>query len=214
MTFERSARVRRARFSCPREASPLSDAQRKAEAARRASYALASLSVEDRNAALRCIADSIWAHRDNLLEANRKDLEAAEAMLDRGEITRAVLKRLELTQDKVKEIVGMVISVASLDDPIGRNVYSLELDEGLEIYRGTSPIGVIAVIFESRPDALSQIACLCLKSGNSVVLKGGSEARFTNLLLFQVIREAGEDLPGGWIQLLGARAGVRRLRGR
>ena len=191
----------------------MSDARGKAEAARRASYTLAGLSVEDRNAALRSIADSIWDQRDDLLEANRKDLEAAEALLDRGEITRAVLKRLELTQDKVRGIVEMVMSVASLDDPIGRTVYSLELDEGLELYRVTSPIGVIAVVFESRPDALSQIACLCLKSGNSVVLKGGSESRLTNQRLFEVIRDAGRGLPDGWIQLLEDRGDVKQLLG-
>jgi len=191
----------------------VSDARLKAEAARRASYAIANISVEDRNAALRGIADSIWGQRDALLEANRKDLEVAEAALDRGEVTRAVMKRLELTQDKVRGIVDMVMSVASLGDPIGRTVYSLELDEGLELYRVTSPIGVVAAIFESRPDALSQIACLCLKSGNSVLLKGGSEARFTNQRLFEAIREVGGGLPEGWIQLLEDREDVKQLLG-
>ena len=191
----------------------MSEVRGKAEAARKASYALAGLPVEARDAALHGIADSMWDQRDALLEANKRDLAAAEAMLDHGEITGAMVKRLELTPDKVQEIVDMVRSVASLDDPIGKTLSSLELDEGLELYRVASPIGVVAVIFESRPDALPQIACLCLKSGNSVILKGGSEARFTNQQLFSVIREAGVGLPGGWIQLLEAREDVRQLLG-
>ena len=189
----------------------MSEVRGKAEAARKACYALAGLPVEVRDAALHNIADSIWDQRDALLEANKRDQVAAEAMLDRGEITGAMMKRLELTSDKIREIVDMVRSVASLDNPIGKTLYSLELDEGLELYRVTSPIGVVAVIFESRPDALSQIACLCLKSGNSVLLKGGSETRFTNQQLFTVIRDAGKGIPEGWIQLLEAREDVKQL---
>ena len=189
----------------------MSEVRRRAEAARRASSAMAGLGVDARDAALRGIAESIWDHRDALLEANGRDMAAAEAMLSRGEIAGAVMKRLELTREKVKEIVDMVRSVASLADPIGRTVYSMQLDEGLELYRVTSPIGVVAVIFESRPDALPQIACLCLKSGNSVVLKGGSETQFTNQRLYSVIRDSAQSLPEGWIQLLEDREDVKRL---
>ncbi len=189
----------------------MGDNRRKAEAARRASYAMAGLFVEDRNRALRNIANSIWDQRDFLLEANKKDLMVAEVMLERGEITGAMMKRLELTPEKIQEIVDMVRSVESLSDPIGKTTYSLELDNGLELYKVTSPIGVVAVIFESRPDALSQIACLCLKSGNSVILKGGSETQFTNQKLFTLIKEAGASLPMGWIQLLEAREDVKQL---
>jgi glutamate-5-semialdehyde dehydrogenase len=189
----------------------MSEVRWKAEAARKASYTLAGLPATIRDTALQRIADSIWSQREALLEANRKDLAEAEVMLGRGEITIAVMKRLELTPSKLQSIVDMVQSVASLDDPIGKTVYSLELDEGLELYRVTSPIGVVAVIFESRPDALSQIACLCLKSGNSVILKGGRETRFTNQQLYSIIRDAGAGLPDGWIQLIEAREDVMKL---
>lgn len=191
----------------------MSEVRVKAEAARKASYTLAVLPVEVRNAALNNIADSIWAKRDALLEANKRDMNAAEAMLERGEIIGATMKRLSLTSDKIRYIVDMVRSVATLGDPLGKTEYSMELDEGLELYRVTSSIGVVAVIFEARPDALSQIACLCLKSGNSVLLKGGSETRFTNQRLFNVIRDAGMGLPEDWVQLLEAREDVTQLLG-
>jgi glutamate-5-semialdehyde dehydrogenase len=122
-----------------------------------------------------------------------------------------MLKRLELDDVKIQRISDMVRDVAFLDDPIGKTEYAMELDKGLKLYRVTSPIGVIAVIFESRPDALPQIASLCLKSGNSVLLKGGSEARHSNKQLFSIIKDAGNALPEGWIQLIEDRKDVNEL---
>jgi len=152
----------------------MSEVVNKAIAARQASYGLAKLSTESKNAALNAIAEAIWAQRESLLEANQKDIDAADGMLQKGEITGAMIKRLALNTGKVQGIVDMVVSVASLDDPVGRTKYARELDEGLDLFRVTSPLGVVAVIFESRPDALVQIACLCLKSGNSVLLRGAA----------------------------------------
>ena len=140
---------------------------KKVQAATEASYTLAYLSTEVKNKALNKIADMIWQHKEELLESNRKDVSAGEAMLLSGKITNAMLKRLELNKEKIQRISDMVRDVAFLDDPIGKTEYAMELDRGLKLYRVTSPIGVIAVIFESRPDALPQIASLCLKSGNN-----------------------------------------------
>ena len=189
----------------------MSEVIKKAREAREASYLLAKLSTEVKDQALYKIADSIWQHKEELVESNRKDIETAEMMLRRGEITKAMMKRLELNNEKIQRITDMVRSVASLDDPIGKTEYSIELDKGLELYRVTSPIGVIAVIFESRPDVLPQIASLCLKSGNSILLKGGSEARHSNQQLFSIIKDAVNVLPEGWIQLIEARKEIDEL---
>ena len=189
----------------------MSEVVKKAAAARQASYGLAKLSTEAKNTALNTVANAIWTHRESLLKANQKDLEAANEILQTGEITEAMMKRLALNTGKVQGIVDMVRSVASLDDPIGRTEYARELDEGLDLFRVTSPLGVVAVIFESRPDALVQIASLCLKSGNSVLLKGGSEARHSNRKLHSIINEATGDLPEGWIQIMEARDEVTKL---
>lgn len=189
----------------------MSEVVNKATAARKASYGLAKLDTEAKNAALNAIAETIWTHKKSLLEANQKDLDAADGMLQTGEITEAMMKRLALNTGKVQGIVEMVSSVASLDDPVGRTEYARELDEGLDLFRVTSPLGVVAVIFESRPDALVQIASLCLKSGNSVLLKGGSEARHSNRKLYSIIKEATSDLPEGWIQIMEARDEVTKL---
>jgi glutamate-5-semialdehyde dehydrogenase len=189
----------------------MSEVINKAVAARQASYGLANLSSEVKNKALNSVAEAIWTHRESLLEANQKDLGTVREMLQTGEISEAMMKRLALNTGKVQGIVDMVSSVASLDDPVGRTEYARELDDGLDLFRVTSPLGVVAVIFESRPDALVQIASLCLKSGNSVLLKGGSEARHSNKKLFSIIKKATSDLPEGWIQIMEAREEVTKL---
>jgi len=189
----------------------MSDIVQKAKLAREASYALAKLPGAARDSELGKVAEAIWRHREAILEANARDLEAAQEMLQRGEITGAMIKRLELNPEKIRGIVDMVRGVASQEDPLGKTEYAMELDEGLDLFRVSSPIGVIAVIFESRPDALVQIASLCLKSGNCVLLKGGSEARNTNQRLFEVIRDAADDVPGGWIHIVEARREVGEI---
>jgi glutamate-5-semialdehyde dehydrogenase len=189
----------------------MSDITQKAKMAREASYALAKLPGAVRINELEKVAEGIWSQRETILKANVQDLEAAEEMLKRGEITGAMLKRLELNPEKIRGIVEMVRGVASQEDPLGKTDYAMELDEGLELFRVSSPIGVIAVIFESRPDALVQIASLCLKSGNCVLLKGGSEAQNTNLRLFEIIRESTNVVPGGWIHIVEERREVGEI---
>jgi len=191
----------------------MSDVVAKAQAARQASIEMAMLTSEQKNKVLNAVADAIWRSRSALQEENRKDLSTADGLLREGEISKAILQRLKLDEVKIEGIANMVRSVASLEDPVGKTDYAVELDDGLELFRVSSPIGVIGVIFESRPDALAQIASLCLKSGNAVLLKGGSEARNSNLILYRVIRDAAAEAgaPAGWIQLLEARADVMKL---
>ncbi len=194
------------------------DIKAAAKTARQAALALSQTTEKQRNAALEAIAQALSANRDLILDANKRDLTAAEKMLAQGKITPPLIKRLKVDREKLdSEIVVGVRSVAAQEDPIGKTQAATELDEGLNLYRVTVPIGVIGVVFESRPDALVQIATLCLKSGNAVMLKGGSETFHTNRALAQVMVAATADLDGipeGWMHLMEAReevAGILEL---
>jgi glutamate-5-semialdehyde dehydrogenase len=185
--------------------------EEKVEAANAAALALAQRSDDERVAALEAMAGAIREHEAEILAANENDVEAAEEMLDAGEYTQALVDRLKLDSAKIESIAEMVESVAGQDDPLGETRVARELDDDLELYEVTVPIGVVGTIFESRPDALVQIAALCLKSGNAVILKGGSEASHSNRTLYEIIREATSDMPEGWAQQIEARADVDRV---
>lgn len=160
---------------------------------------MAASSEEVRNRALRGVADAIAAAKADILEENRKDLEAAE---QKG-ISAPVLKRLKFGEDKIRDVLDGIEELIGLPDPLNRITLARELDEGLRLYRQTCAIGVIGVIFEARPDAMVQVASLCVKSGNCAMLKGGSEARLTNRKLFEVIYGAvlESGLPEGCLML-------------
>jgi len=185
----------------------------KAKAARAAALQLANVPTEVKNTALHRAASAVLENRELVLNANAKDVEIAEGLRKRGKLSKAFVERLKLNEHKLRDIAAMVESVAKLEDPIGRTLYSMELDENLELYRVSCPIGVIGAIFEARPDVLPQISSLCLKSGNAVILKGGKEAKHSNEALFKLMREAteGAGIPKGWIQLIEARGEVREL---
>lgn len=180
----------------------------KARKAGEAARELSSSSKDFRNAELERIAQSLEENREEILEANRKDLSEAEKMVEEGDYSSSKLERLGLDQ-KFGSVVEMVRSVRGQEDVIGKVEQATELDEGLELYRQRTPVGVVGSVFESRPDALVQIASLCLKSGNAVVLKGGSDASRTNRELHRVIDRATET--EGWIQLVEAREDVEKM---
>lgn len=136
------------------------------------------------------MADRIEAEEGALLEANKKDLEQAKTMLAEGAITDAALSRLKLDAVKIKSIADGIRQVAALEDPLGKVTLATELDQDLLLERITCPLGVLAVIFESRPDALPQIVSLAIKTGNAVLLKGGREAEHSNKLLFDLLQAA------------------------
>jgi glutamate-5-semialdehyde dehydrogenase len=161
-------------------------ARRAREAARR----LGTLPTATKNRTLLAIADTLIQDRNKILEANRQDVERAQHLVERGEMARPLLDRLKLNESKVLDMATGVRSVAQLPDPVGRTLLALELDAGLELTQVTCPLGVIGAIFESRPDAVPQIASLCWKSGNAVLMKGGAEAQGSNHLLGQLIRAA------------------------
>ncbi len=185
-----------------------------AAAARRASQLLATTPEAVRDEALAAIAAGLEAARERIETANAEDLQAAAQMVADGELARPLVKRLNIAGGKFAAIVEMVGAVASQPDPLGVTQAATELAESLELYRVSVPIGVLGVIFESRPDALVQIAALCLKSGNAVLLKGGKEALRTNQVLAEVIAGAAagvSGIPEGWLYLLESRDDVRAM---
>ncbi len=153
----------------------------------RASFFELSVSpLEKRNQVLSRMAELLQSRREEIFAANNEDYAAAEA----EGLSAPLLHRLRFGPEKLSQVCSGLSSLAALPDPIGRTTLATEITEGLNLYRVVCPIGVIGVIFESRPDALIQIASLCIKSGNAVLLKGGREAIRTNQALASVVRDA------------------------
>ena len=186
--------------------SPMSNVMQFAADAKDASRRLAVLSASVKDEALENIALRLTENKERIFEANRKDLQQAQI----DNLEKTLFKRLKYDETKLSDSVAGIRSLRSLSDPLGKTLMHTTLDDGLELYRVTVPIGVIGVIFESRPDALVQIASLCLKSGNAVLLKGGREAINTNKVLSEIIYNAGieKGLPEGWLSLLTSREDV------
>ena len=153
---------------------------------KQAAPVLAASTDEQRCRALQAVADILQAHAAEIFEENRKDLEAARLQ----QLPESICKRLRFDEHKLADVLGGIRQLMSLPDPLNRRTLYRELDEGLTLCRVTCPIGVIGVIFEARPDAMVQIASLCIKSGNCAILKGGKETRNTNRILFSLIHQA------------------------
>ncbi len=185
------------------------DTRQAASKAGEAAVRLAAITAGLKNQALREIALSLKKNSKDIVKANRMDLEQAE----RQKLSPQLIKRLRFDEPKIDEAFQGLESLAGLDDPVGKTLRAVELDRGLELFQVTCPIGVIGVIFESRPDALVQISSLCLKSGNSILLKGGSEASQTNRILAAIITDASlsAGIPEGWLGLLETREDVTGL---
>jgi len=177
--------------------------------AKNASIKLSAIPLEIKNKALYEIYKSIKTRTSEIILANKKDIGISE----KNNLASPLIKRLRLDENKINEVLNGIKSLIDLEDPVGITISATELDKGLELYKVSCPIGVIGVIFESRPDALVQIATLCLKSGNSVLLKGGSEAANTNLILSDIIAKSTNiaGIPDGWIQLLESRSDVNEM---
>ncbi len=182
------------------------DMQQTASKAGEAAIRLAAIRGELKNRAIAEIALALKDNSADIVKANRMDLKRSE----RENLAPQLLKRLRFDEAKIDEARRGLESLAGLEDPVGKNLRAMELDKGLELFQVTCPIGVIGVIFESRPDALVQISSLCLKSGNSVLLKGGSEAAETNRVLAGLIVDASlrVGIPEGWLGLLETREDV------
>lgn len=147
---------------------------------------MAGSSEEKRNNALRAVAQALESHREEIFEANKADLEQAA----KDGVAAPIVKRLKFNETKLRDVIAGINDLIGLEDPLFKRQMNRQLDEGLILVRETCPIGVIGVIFEARPDALIQISSLCIKSGNCVILKGGSETMNSNRVLFQIIYDA------------------------
>lgn len=185
-----------------------------AKNARRAGNTLKTLSNESRSAILYKIHDSLKAHKDAIKAANEKDLEAAAA----SGLSSALTKRLNLFQgDKFDTMLQGITDVADLEDPVGKVRLARELDDDLMLYQVTAPVGVLLVIFESRPEVIANITALCIKSGNAGILKGGKESVNTFREMASVINEtiasneSTTGVPVGAVQLIETRQDVSDL---
>jgi glutamate-5-semialdehyde dehydrogenase len=182
--------------------------------ARKAAHVLATLSGERRNEALLAAANAIEARAEEILAANEKDCEAAQPAVERGELSRAMFARLRTTERGIAEMAARVRDVARLPDPLHRRLSTMELDDDLVLHKETCPLGVVGVVFESRPDVVPQISSLALKSGNAVCLKGGAEAAETNAVLVSIWRDAltaFPDIPADSVVLIHTREDVAQI---
>jgi glutamate-5-semialdehyde dehydrogenase len=159
-----------------------------ARRAKEASWELAGLDGRARNGALECVLEALIERRESILADNQADMDEAAVLVEKGELTQPLRKRLDLSGDKYDTVLEGIRDLLNLPDPVGRVDLARRLDDGLELYRVTCPIGVLGIIFESRPDAAVQIATLAIKSGNAVLLKGGREAGRSNAALVEAIR--------------------------
>lgn len=190
------------------------DLRTSALAAREAARQLAATPGEVRDAGLQAIAAALISERDAILAANAEDLAAAQQLAAQGELGEPLVARLNLAKGKYERAIEMVESVQSAPDPLWQTLRATEIDGGLNLFRVSVPIGVLGVIFESRPDALIQIAAVCLKSGNAVLMKGGSEAARSNRVLADLITRATasvQGLPADWLTLMESREDVKQM---
>lgn len=180
-----------------------------AKKAREASIKLAAMDTVSKNKALEAIMKALELNTDKIKAANAIDIENSE----KEKVAEPLIKRLRFDEAKIQDVNAGIKSLVHLEDPVGKIQLQTELDDDLVLTRIACPIGVIGVIFESRPDALVQISTLCLKSGNAVLLKGGSEAKETNRILFEIIEKASTEagMPEGWIALMESREDVNSI---
>ncbi len=168
--------------------------------AKAAARRLAACTTEEKNRALLAMAESIERHTEEILSANEKDMTAAR---EKG-MNDTMLDRLQLTGERVKGMAAGLRDVAALPDPVGRVLSDQVRPNGLHLVKVAVPIGVIAVIYEARPNVTADSAALCLKSGNAVILRGGKEAISSNIAIAKAMRSALETtgLPADSIQLI------------
>src|SRR5947208_11222234 len=177
-------------------------------AAKAAARPLAATPSAVKDAALRSIAEALEARLDEILEANARDLDAGRE----SGLSAALMDRLALTPERVRGMADGVRAIAALPDPVGEVVDGRRLANGLEFRKVRVPLGVVAVVYEARPNVTIDAAALCLKSGNAVLLRGSSSAAHSNAVLPQVAVCADAELPAGSIGLVtGGREALTEL---
>lgn len=180
-----------------------------AQQVKESSFPLAATSAQLRNQALDKMVQYLSQEKETIFQANERDL----AWGRENQLSSPLLNRLKFDSHKLREVTEGIQGLIQMEDPLHKILLKRQLDKGLLLEKVTCPIGVIGVIFESRPDALVQIAALCIKSGNGVLLKGGSEAAHTNRALFEIIERAGLDagLPDHFALLVETREDTREM---
>ncbi|KAL0844606.1 hypothetical protein Bca101_017852 [Brassica carinata] len=175
--------------------APVADstARDMAVAARESSRKLQALSSEDRKQILYNVADALEANEETIRAENELDVAAAQE----AGLEESLVARLVMTPAKISSLAASVRKLADMEDPIGRVLKKTEVADGLVLEKTSSPLGVLLIVFESRPDALVQIASLAIRSGNGLLLKGGKEARRSNAILHKVITDAIPETVGG-----------------
>ena len=182
--------------------------------ARQAALELGALNTATRTRALEAVRAALVEHRETIARANREDKEESALLVEKGEMAGALFKRLDFEGVKFDGALAGIDDVVKLRDPVGQVRYATQLDEGLDLYQVSCPIGVIGVIFEARPEAAVQISALTLKSANAVILKGGREAERTNRALVAAIRDGlsrVSGVPQDAVQLIATREEVRAM---
>ena len=174
----------------------MSNAQEAAELAKKASISALQLSSDIKNKALIKIAEELTCNKDKILNANKEDLAKATELLNSGKMTQSMFNRLKLDENKLRDMIQGVKDIAQLDDPINKIIWEKQIADGMLLKKISCPIGVIGIIFEARPDVISQISSLAIKSSNAVILKGGSEATETNKAIFEIINNALKSIQG------------------
>ena len=178
---------------------------------RTCSYSLSASSLAQRNQFLSVLSKNLLEEKDRIISANNEDIAAAT----RDKIDQPLIKRLNLQEKKLQSLITGLENLKSLPDPLNETNFARELDEGLNLYRVTCPIGVLCIIFESRPEAVIQISSLAIKSGNCVLLKGGKEAAKSNEILVEIIRKSLVDdsvkLPEDSVVLVKTRDEIKQL---
>ncbi len=171
-----------------------------ARSARTAAYRLALISSDEKNRALSAMAAALHREKDYLKKENEKDLAAAR----KKNYSKALVDRLTLTDKVIAEMAESLKATAALKDPVGEVLSTVERPNGLLIKKVRTPIGVVGIIYESRPNVTSDCIGLCLKSGNAAILKGGKEAIFSNIAIFRVLKKAlaGSSVPADAIHLI------------
>ena len=185
-----------------------------AQKAKDASLKIASTSTELKNKALLQIADFIELQKEEIFTANKQDLKDAEIFVKNGELTSSAYNRLKLDENKIRDMIQGIRDVAKLDDPVNKVLLKRELDKDLILHKISCPIGVLGIIFEARPDVISQISSLAIKSANAVILKGGKESINTNKKILSIINSALDsikDFPKNVIQQVFTRDDVSEM---
>ena len=183
-----------------------------AKLAKEASISALQLSTKIKNDALYKIADALNLGKDEIISANNLDLDNANLLLEKGEITQSAYNRLKLDENKLRDMIQGVRDIATLEDPVNKIIWEKDIAQGINLKKVSCPIGVIGVIFEARPDVISQISALAIKSSNAMILKGGSEAEQTNTAIFKIITSALSEInefPKNMINLIFSREDVK-----